>query len=331
MSRTSGSSPRSISPRRIRSSTISPSSASASCATRGPDEGVVEARAAFARAVARARRAAAPACASVRAEQRAERAPELGRAEASASSLPCHARSVYRRRVVTRRLWLGLGLWLLRWSRRVRRRSPSRRLPPVSGGKVRVRVFTEPAPVKTVGDRGAVLVRRDRGCASALGRQGRGAHDDRRSRAVGRSRRRARDRSRSQVDVDPDRRRARALRRGRRGVYGGAAPPAALGIDYAAIAKEGVASLASCDGRRRVARYVEGLGVREREGRLGRDADQGSDPRVGARSRGLAVDRDEDGAGRAQAERRVVQDRRRAGLRRDRSRRACSSKRPAIA
>ena len=98
-SRTSGSSPTSISPRRIRSRTISPSSARAS-ARRRSEQGVVEAGAAFAGAafedVADARRPAQGG-----AQQRAERAAELGRAEPAATSLPCHVGSVTRSAVAS--------------------------------------------------------------------------------------------------------------------------------------------------------------------------------------------------------------------------------------
>lgn len=174
------------------------------------------------------------------AKQRAERAADLGRAEASSSSLPCHARSVYRRWALTRWLWLSLLAGLAACPPP----EPVVPLPPVSGGKVRVRVFTEPAPVKNVGtagrflfvatedalqrwdDKGAVLtMTADHGLS--------GDH------VVA-------------LATDPERKWMWILTDGGLGhydagveVYSDAvAPPASLGIDFAAIAKEGVASLA---------------------------------------------------------------------------------------
>jgi len=88
------------------------------------------------------------------AKQRAKCAAQLGSPEPATSSLPCHASSLYPRRAVTRWLWLGLLVCVTGCP------PPdvvSRPLPPVSGGKVHVRVFTEPAPVKTVGIVGRFL------------------------------------------------------------------------------------------------------------------------------------------------------------------------------
>jgi hypothetical protein len=175
-------------------------------------------------------------------EKRAECAPDLGRSEASTSSLPCHARSVYRRWALTRWLWLAL---LASTTTACPPPEPVVPLPPVSGGKVRVRVFTEPAPVKNVGtagrflfvatedalqrwdDKGAVLtMTADHGLS--------GDH------VVA-------------LATDSERKWMWILTDGGLGHYDAgvevysdvAAPPAVLGIDFAAIAKEGVASLAS--------------------------------------------------------------------------------------
>ena len=124
---------------------------------------------------------------------------------------------------------------------------------------------------------------------------------------VGRSRRRARDRSGSQVDVDSDRRRARVTTtRASRSIPRRRRHLRRSGSIIAAIAKEGVASLAPAAEGGVWLGTSKGLFFVSEQGRLGRDADQGSDPRARARSRGLAVDRDEGGAGRAQAERRLV-------------------------
>src|SRR5262245_8932234 len=85
------------------------------------------------------------------AQKRTKCAAELG---AARSSLPCHASSVYRRRAMTR--WL-VGLGAVVALAACPPPEPVAPLPPVSGGKVRVRVFTEPAPVKTVGTAGRFL------------------------------------------------------------------------------------------------------------------------------------------------------------------------------
>lgn len=176
------------------------------------------------------------------AKQRAERAAELGRSEASTSSLPCHARSVYRRRAVTRWLWLGLGL--LATTTACPPPDPVVPLPPVSGGKVRVRVFTEPAPVKNVGTAGRFLFvatedalqRWDEKGAVMTMTADHGLSGDH---VVA-------------LATDSDRKWMWILTEGGLGHYDAGVevysdvmpPPAALGIDYAAIAKDGVASLA---------------------------------------------------------------------------------------
>ncbi len=210
----------------------------------------VEARAAFARTALEgvAKRAGLR---ERGAQQRSERAAQLGRSEATTSSLPCHVRSVYRRRAVTRRLWLGLGLRetvaliaLLVLAACPPPEPPVKPLPPVSGGKVRVRVFTEPAPVKTVGvagrflfvatedalqrwdDKGAVMT-----MTAETGLSG--------NHVVA-------------MTTDADRKWMWLLTDGGLGHYDAAVevytevlpPPSSLGIEYAAIAKEGVASLA---------------------------------------------------------------------------------------
>ncbi|HUS32689.1 MAG TPA: hypothetical protein VMZ53_29515 [Kofleriaceae bacterium] len=117
-------------------------------------------------------------------------------------------------------------------------------LPPVSGGKVRVRVFTEPAPVKTVGTVGRFLFvatedalqRWDEKGAVVTMTADQGLSGDH---VVA-------------LATDPDRKWMWILTDGGLGHYDAgvevyteaAAPPTALGIEYSAIAKEGVASLA---------------------------------------------------------------------------------------
>jgi len=177
-----------------------------------------------------------------RAKQRAERAAQLGRAEASTTSLPCHARSVYRRRAVMRRLWLGVGLTAVLAA--CPPPEPVKPLPPVSGGKVRVRVFTEPAPVKTVGAAGRFLfvatedtLQRwdDKGSVMTMTSET-GLSGDH---VVA-------------MTTDAERKWMWLLTDGGLGHYDATVevytetmpPPTVLGIDYAAIAKEGVASLA---------------------------------------------------------------------------------------
>jgi hypothetical protein len=180
-----------------------------------------------------------------RAQERAKCAAQLGRLEASTSSLPCHARSVYRRSVVTRWLWLGavVGLAACPPPEPVAPKS----LPPVSGGKVRVRVFTEPTPVKRVGTAGRFLfvatedaLQRwdDKGAVLAMNAQT-GLSGDH---IVA-------------LATDVERKWMWILTDGGLGRYDAGlevysellAPPAALGIDYVAIAKEGIASLAPAE------------------------------------------------------------------------------------
>ncbi len=203
-------------------------------------QGGVETRATFARTALEdiAKRAGLrESCA----EQRAERAAKLGRAEATTTSLPCHAGSVYRRQVVTRWLWLGVLAALAACPPP----EPVKPLPPVSGGKVRVRVFTEPAPVKTVGAAGRFLfvatedaLQRwdDKGSVMTMTAD----HGLSGDHVVA-------------MTTDADRKWMWILTDGGLGHYDAgvevytetAPPPSSLGIDYAAIAKEGVASLAS--------------------------------------------------------------------------------------
>src|SRR5439155_373603 len=82
--------------------------------------------------------------------ERSERALELGLAE-PATSLTCHVVSVshlvYRRRQMWR--WLPLGL-LAMLAACPPPEPPAAPIPPVSTGKVRVRVFTEPSAVKQI-------------------------------------------------------------------------------------------------------------------------------------------------------------------------------------
>jgi hypothetical protein len=175
------------------------------------------------------------------AEQCAERAAQLGRSEAASSSLPCHAQSVYRRRAVTRWLWLGLLATLAACPPPS---PPVKPLPPVSGGKVRVRVFTEPAPVKTVGVAGRFLFV---ATEDALQRW-----DDKGSVLTMTADHGLSGDHVVAMTTDADRKWIWILTDGGLGHYDAAVevytetaqPPAALGIDYAAIAREGVASLA---------------------------------------------------------------------------------------
>ncbi|HUJ61056.1 MAG TPA: two-component regulator propeller domain-containing protein [Kofleriaceae bacterium] len=116
-------------------------------------------------------------------------------------------------------------------------------IPPVATGKVRVRVFTEPAPVKSVGVVGKsvfvatddAIERWDGSSVFALSAD----HGLPGERIVA-------------IAPDPERRRLWILSDGGLGSYDTAAqlytevaaPPPALAIDYAAIAKDGLASLA---------------------------------------------------------------------------------------
>lgn len=213
--------------------------------TSAAGEGGIEARSAFARAAFESISQRAGLC-ERGAEQRAERAAQLGRAEASTSSLPCHARSVYRRRVVKRWLWLGgmlAGVALL--AACPPPEPPVKPLPPVSGGKVRVRVFTEPTPVKTVGTAGRFLFV---ATEDALQRW-----DDKGTVLTMTAETGLSGNHVVALATDVDRKWMWILTDGGLGHYDAGVevytetvpPPNALGIDYAAIAKEGVASLAS--------------------------------------------------------------------------------------
>jgi len=186
-----------------------------------------------------------------RAEERSEGAAQLGGLEATTTSLPCHASSVYRRRPVrapARRLCLGvIAMALLTACPPPSEVVTARPLPPVSGGKVRVRVFTEPTPVKRVGKAGRFLfVATDDGMQRWDDKGGVVTMD-------------------SDAGLPGDRVVALATDAGRKWMWiltdGGlgrydaavevyadlAQPPAVLGIDYAAIAKDGIASLAPGD------------------------------------------------------------------------------------
>jgi len=180
------------------------------------------------------------------AEERPEGAAQgkLGRLEASPTSLPCHAPSVYRRWAVTRWLWLGALMMLSACPPP----EPAKPLPPVSGGSVRVRVFTEPTPVKRVGTAGRFLFvatddalqRWDEKGGVVAMNSDHGLPGDH---VIA-------------LATDSARKVMWILTDGGLGKYDAAAevysdvapPPAALGIDYAALAKEGAASLAAGDG-----------------------------------------------------------------------------------
>ena len=93
-------------------------------------------------------------------QQRSEGSSQLWRAEA-ATSLPCHVVRVaqldYRRgSVISRAIWLGLVVGLATGCPPPEPVTPPP-IPPVSTGKVRVRVFTEPSPVKEIGSAGRFL------------------------------------------------------------------------------------------------------------------------------------------------------------------------------
>jgi hypothetical protein len=185
------------------------------------------------------------------AKQRPEGAAQLGRAEAT-TSLPCHVVRVaqldYRRRVViSRAFWLGLVVGLATGCPPPEAITPPP-IPPVSTGKVRVRVFTEPSPVKEIGsagrflfvatedsiqrwdDAGAVLVMTaDHGLS--------GEH------VVG-------------LAPDTDRKWLWVLTDGGLGHYDAQsevytelqAPPAAMNIDYTELAKDGASLTAAVEG-----------------------------------------------------------------------------------
>jgi ligand-binding sensor domain-containing protein len=124
---------------------------------------------------------------------------------------------------------------------------PAKPLPPVSGGKVRVRVFTEPTPVKRVGTAGRFLfVATDDALQRWDEKGGVVAMNSEHGLPGDHVIALANDEERKWMWVLTD----GGLGRYDAGVevYGDIAPPpAALGIDYAAIAKGGVASLAPGD------------------------------------------------------------------------------------
>lgn len=209
-------------------------------------QGGVEARAAFARTALEG--VAQGACLGERrAKEGTEGAPQLGWAEATTSSLPCHAVKLYRRGAVTRWLWVWLGPLVLVLA--VAACPPPERvtvkpLPPVSGGAVRVRVFTEPAAVKKVGVAGRFLFV---ATEDALQRW-----DDKGSVLTMTADHGLSGDHVVAMTTDAERKWMWILTDGGLGRYDAAIevysvtppPPATLGIDYAAIAKEGVASLA---------------------------------------------------------------------------------------
>ena len=180
-----------------------------------------------------------------RTEERAERASELGGPEA-ATSLPCHVVSVsqlvYRRQAVLPR-WLAVGV-LSMVTACPPPEPPAAPIPPVSAGKVRVRVFTEPTSVRMIRSAGKFVfiatedeLQRWQGGDVLPMSADRGLPGNH---VVA-------------LASDLDRKWLWILTDGGFGHYDTvneiyaelAAPPASIGIDYAALAKEGVASLAS--------------------------------------------------------------------------------------
>jgi hypothetical protein len=161
--------------------------------------------------------------------------------------LACHVTRlpdlIYRRRVV--RGWL---LVLALVSACPSPEPPAAPIPPVSAGKVRVRVFTEPAPVKSVGAVGKIVfvatddaIERWDEAGNVLAMTA--EHGLPGSHIVA-------------IATDLEHARVWILTDGGFGTYDLASqvyaeispPPPALGIDYAAIAKDGVASLAAGEG-----------------------------------------------------------------------------------
>lgn len=187
-----------------------------------------------------------------RAEERAERAPELGGAEAAAS-LSSHGRNLhrlsaastlsYRRGAVRERGIVAAGLIAL-LAACPPPQVPPAPIPPVSAGKVRVRVFTEPAPVRILASAGKFVFV---GTDSHLERWDDGGSVLPLSAEHGLSGNQI-----VALAADPDRRWVWILTDGGLGYYDAGkeiyreqiAPPSSLSIDFAALAKEG-ASLAS--------------------------------------------------------------------------------------
>jgi hypothetical protein len=206
-------------------------------------QGVVEARPALAGA-ALERLAHGAGLGQGRAQQGAERAAQLRGPEPPTSSLPCHAPSVYRRSVVTRWASAALGTWWIAAAAACPPPEPVAPLPPVSAGKVRVRVFTEPAPVKKVSTAGRFLFVATDDALQRWDEQGSviamtADHGLTGNHIVA-------------LANDPGRSWMWILTDGGLGHYDAAAevysettpPPPALGLDYAQLAKDGVASLA---------------------------------------------------------------------------------------
>jgi len=186
-------------------------------------------------------------------QQGSQGAAQLGRSEATTpTSLTCHVTRlphlIYRRRAVTNRLWLALAIMLATMPGCPAPEPPPVPIPPVSAGKVRVRVFTEPSPVRGVGAVGKIVFVATEDAVERWDEAGNvlamtadhglpGAHI-------------------SAIATDPEHKRLWILTDGGFGTYDTvsqvysevAAAPAALGIDYAAIGKEGVACLAAGDG-----------------------------------------------------------------------------------
>jgi hypothetical protein len=145
---------------------------------------------------------------------------------------------------VTRWLWLWVGL-LVTVTACPPPEPVKPPLPPVSGGAVRVRVFTEPAPVKTVGAAGRFLFV---GTEDALQRW-----DEKGSVLTMTADHGLSGDHVVAMTTDAERKWMWILTDGGLGHYDASVevyteivpPPSVLGIEYAAIAKEGVASLAS--------------------------------------------------------------------------------------
>ena len=166
----------------------------------------------------------------------------------------------------------GSSAWLQRSAACPPPEPPAAPIPPVSTGKVRVRVFTEPSPVRLLAPRGAVRVRRDRGLDLERWDDEGGVlalsadHGLSGEHVVAL----APDPERT-VAVDPDRGRARSLRRaGPRSTPRCRRRRRRSGIDFAALAKEATASVAPADDGGVWLGTSHGPGVRERARAAGR-------------------------------------------------------------
>lgn len=196
------------------------------------------------------------------AEQRAEGAPELGGPEAAAAALSSHGKNLhrlsgrgtlsYRRAAVQERRLAVVGLLavggLVVLAACPPPEPPAAPIPPVSAGKVRVRVFTEPAPVRILASAGKFVFV---GTDSHLERWDDGGSVLPLSAEHGLSG--------SQIvalAADPDRRWVWILTDGGLGYYDAGkevyreqlAPPSSMSIDFAALAKEGASMTPAKDG-----------------------------------------------------------------------------------